>query len=96
MEVAPKKLKLMAPTRRPSLWRPPTSRIAPASSIVRFTAPRVMISRTARKSNSLLSNRKLNTSDATRRRPRKVLVDPARNVSAEEDAAARRQTSPRL
>ena len=37
----------------------------------------------------MLSNRKLNTSGATRRRPRKVLGDPARNVPAEEDAAAR-------
>ena len=37
----------------------------------------------------MLSNRKLNTSGATRRRPRKELVDPARNVSTEGDAAAR-------
>ena len=32
-----------------------------------------------------MSNRKLNTSGATRRRPRKVLGDPARNVPVEED-----------
>ena len=48
-----------------------------------------MISRAAGKSSSLLSNRKLNTSGAIRRRPRKVLGDPARNVPAEEDVAAR-------
>ena len=36
-----------------------------------------------------MSNRKLNTSGVTRKRPRKVLGDPARNVPAEEDAAAR-------
>ena len=36
-----------------------------------------------------MSNRKLNTSGTTRRKPRKVLGDPARNVPAEEDAAAR-------
>ena len=39
--------------------------------------------------NCLLSNRKLSTSGTTRRKPRKELVDPARNVPAEEDAAAR-------
>ena len=37
----------------------------------------------------MLSNRKLNTSGATRRRPRKVLEEPARSVPAEGDAAAR-------
>ena len=88
-EVAPRKLRLVAPTRRSILWRPPTSRTAPAGSIARFTAPRVTISRTARRSNSLLSSRKLNTSDATKRRPRKEPVDPARNAPAGEDAAAR-------
>ena len=31
----------------------------------------------------------LNTSDTTRRKPRKVLEEPARNVPAEEDATAR-------
>ena len=36
-----------------------------------------------------MSNRKLNTSGATRRKPRKVLEELARNVLAEEDAAAR-------
>ena len=35
------------------------------------------------------SSKRLNTSDATRRRPRKVLEKPARNAPAEEDAAAR-------
>ena len=65
------------------------SRTAPTSSIARSIARRATISRAARKSSSLLSNRKLNTSGATRRRPRKVLEDPARNVPAEEDAAAR-------
>ena len=48
-----------------------------------------MIFRTVRESSSLLSNRKLNTSGAAKRRPRKELVDPARNVPAEEDATAR-------
>ena len=36
-----------------------------------------------------MSNRKLNTSGATRRKPRKVLEVLVRNVPAEEDAAAR-------
>ena len=37
----------------------------------------------------MLSSRKLSTSDATRRRPRKVLEEPATNAPAGEDAAAR-------
>ena len=37
----------------------------------------------------MLRNRKLSTSGATKRRPRKELVDPARNAPAGEDAAAR-------
>ena len=37
----------------------------------------------------MLSSRKLNTSDATKRGPRKEPVDPARNAPAGEDAAAR-------
>ena len=48
-----------------------------------------MISRAARRSSSLSSSKRLNTSDATRRKPRKVLEEPARNAPAEEDATAR-------
>ena len=35
------------------------------------------------------SSKRLNTSDATRRGPKEALENPARNVSAEEDAVAR-------
>ena len=37
----------------------------------------------------MLSSKRLNTSGATRRKPRKVLEEPTGNVPAEEDAAAK-------